>query len=367
MKKFNFYIALICLFTLTQCANRSTTVITKRTPLISDSLQSIISIDTVKIDNIENQLNLSGEVNFDENKVVKIFPNASGQVLSVNVSVGDRIKKGQLLAVIKSADVAANYADLKNATSNAAIAAKEFKNAEQLYKNGISSEKEYIQAKLEYDKAETEVNKVQSGIMINGGGKTNAGGMYMITAPRNGYIVEKNVTTGSFIRNDNSQNLFTISDIQDVWIWANVFEADIQKVKLNNEAEITTLAYPDKIFYGKVDQINAVLDPASKAMKIRIVLPNPGMLLKPQMFTKININHRENERALVIPSKAIVFDGGKNYVLVYKNKFNIQVRPVDILKVLGDQTYIKSGLTEGELVISKNQILLYNSLSDNNS
>lgn len=346
------------------CKAKEEIVAIKDAPLISDSLAQIIKIDTVKNENIEDQLSLSGEVTYDDNKVIKIFPNASGQVESVNVSLGDRIRQGQTLAVIKSADVAGNYADLSTATSDAAIAEKEYKNAEELYKNGISSEKDFIQSKLEYDKAINAVKKVQMQIEINGGGKTKAGGSYVITAPRDGFIVEKNINAGSFIRNDNSQNLFTISDMQDVWVLANVFETDIQKIKAQQPAEVTTLAYPDKIFYGKVDQVNTVLDPLSKAMKIKIVLPNTGMLLKPEMFTNITLAEKEPQKALEIPSTAIISDGGKNYVVIFKDRYHVKEQEVNILKVSGTKTYITDGVNEGDLIITKNQILVYNSLTE---
>lgn len=362
MKKI--YLSIIIFLLICGCNTKTDLVAIKNEPLISDSLAKIISIDTVKLDNITDEISLSGEVNNDDNKVVKIYPNASGQVVSINVSVGDKVAKGQTLAVIKSADVAGNYSDLKSANNDAAIAEKEFKNAEQLYKSGISSEKEFIEAKLQYEKAKNAVAKVHTQIAINGGGKTSAGGTYIIISPRNGYIVEKNINAGSFIRNDNGQNLFTISDMQDVWVWANVFETDINKIKLGTAAEVTTLAYPDKVFHGKVDHINSVLDPSSKAMKIKIVLPNTDMLLKPQMFTKIIINDKEDQKALVISTKAMVFDGGKNYVILYKDKYNIKAQPIDILKTVGDKTYIRSGLSEGDLVISKNEILLFNSLTE---
>jgi membrane fusion protein, heavy metal efflux system len=333
-------------------------------PVISDSLARIITIDTVKNEYIEDQLSLSGEVSYDDNKVVKIFPNVSGQVTSVHVSLGDKVSRGQTLAVINSADVAGNYADLTAVNNDAAIAEKEYKNAEQLYKNGITSEKDFLRSKLEYDKAMNAVRKVQMQININGGGKTKAGGSYLITSPGDGFIVEKNINAGSFIRNDNSQNLFTISNMQDVWVLANVFETDIQKIKAGQPAEVTTLAYPDKVFQGKVDQVNSTLDPMSKAMKIKIVLSNTGMLLKPEMFTNIRLAEKEAQKALEIPSSAIISDGGKNYVVIYKDKFNVEAREINLLKVAGIKTYITNGLKEGELIISKNQILIYNSLNE---
>ena len=363
MKKIYLLTVILVAACLACCKSKMVTAEPAKEPIISDSMAKIISIDTAKLDYVKDLLTLSGEVAFDENKMVKIYPNASGQLLSVTVSLGDKIAKGQTLAVIKSADVSGNYADLQSANSDASIALKEYKNAEELYKNGISSEKEFVLAKLQYEKAVTAVNKVHTQIAINGGGKTSSAGIYIISAPRSGYVVEKNINAGSFIRNDNAQNLFTISDIQDVWVWANVFEKDIQKIKQGSAADVTTLSYPDMVFHGRVDQVNTVLDPASKAMKAKIVLPNSEMLLKPQMFTKIIINNQENQRAIVIPGSAIVFDGGKNYVLVYKDRYNISIREVRILKQAGDNTYIQSGLQEGELVIAKTPILIYNSLN----
>ena len=349
---------------LVHCSRKEEQIPEKKQPLISDSLAHLITIDTVKNENIEDILSLSGEVSYNDNKVIKIFPNASGQVIKVNVSLGDKVKRGQALAVIKSADVAGSYADLSTQLSDADIAEKEFKNEEALYKNGIASEKEYKQAEIEYDKAKNEVNKAKTQIAINGGGNTNAGGTYIITAPTDGFVVEKNINAGSFIRNDNSQNLFTISDMQDIWVWANVFETDIQKIQPGQPAEITTLAYPGKVFYGKVDQENAVLDPESKAMKIKIILPNPGMLLKPQMFTTVTLAKDEPEKALEIPSDAIISDGGKSYVVVYKDPYHVKVEEVVLLKIAGRKTYISEGLKEGDKIISKNQIFIYNSLNE---
>ncbi len=362
--KTNIPYIIICACIFLSCKNKIEVAAINNDPFISDSLERIIKIDTVKNEYIQDVLSLSGEVSYDDNKVIKIFPNASGQVVSVNVSLGDKVKKGQTLAVIKSADVAGDYADLSTVNSDAAIAEKEYKNAEQLYHNGISSEKDFIQAKLEYDKAMNAVKKVQTQIEINGGGKTKPGGIYIITAPRDGFIAEKNINAGSFIRNDNAQNLFTISNMQDVWILANVFETDIQKIRQGQPAEVTTLAYPGKIFYGKVDQINTALDPLSKAMKIKIVLPNTDMLLKPEMFTNIILAGNESQKALEIPSDAIISDGGKNYVIIYKDRNHVHAAEVNILKISGDKTYLTDGVNENDLVISKNQILIYNALNE---
>jgi membrane fusion protein, heavy metal efflux system len=333
-------------------------------PLISDSTMQLLKIDTVQLKNIDDEVKLSGEVNFDENKMVKVYPFSSGQVLNVNVSIGDYVKAGQTLATIKSADIAGNYSDLSVAGNDVIIAKRAMENAEHLYKNGISSEKEYIEAKENYKKAVSNANKIHTQIQINGGGRTNTSGVYTVSAPRSGYVVEKLINPGNFIRNDNNSNLFTIGDISDVWIWANVFETDIAKVKQGYKAEVTSIAYPDSIFIGRVDKVNEMLDPVTKVMKIKIVLPNKSGVLKPEMFANIIIRNSGSRQALAVPSSAIISENGKNYVIIYNNANDVKVQEVTILKVMGTNTFINSGVAANQKIITQNQILVYRKLTD---
>ena len=103
------------------------------------------------------------------------------------------------------------------------------------------------------------------------------------------------------IRADNATNLFTIADLKNVWVIANVYESNIGLVHLNDNVNVTTLAYPDKSFKGKVDKIMNVLDPVNKVMKVSIVLPNPGYLLKPEMFAKVELKDNGTHTAMAIP------------------------------------------------------------------
>ncbi|MEP6748421.1 MAG: efflux RND transporter periplasmic adaptor subunit [Bacteroidota bacterium] len=331
---------------------------------ISDSLSKIIHIDTAGIAYINDELKLSGEVSFNDNKVVKVFPFSSGQVMQVKVSIGDKVAKGQTLAIIKSADVAGNYSDLSTSGNDLVITKKQMDNTESLFKSGIASEREYIEAKENYNKSLAASNKIKELIAINGGGNTAAGGMYIITAPMSGYVVEKKINQGGFIRNDNGDNLFTIGDISDVWVWANVYESDIAKVKEGYTAKVTTLAYPDSVFKGVVDKVNQILDPVTKVMKIRVRLSNPGMRLKPEMFANVIIENKEGKKAVMIPSEAVTSDNGKNYVIIYHDKCNLEIREISILKSVQGKDYIASGLKAGEQLIGENQVLLFNALKE---
>lgn len=363
MKKQLILAGLSAIIGLSACHSKKPEAVESKEVCISDTLAKIISIDTAKTTTIKNELTLSGEVASDDNNVVKVFPFSSGQVVEVKVSLGDKVSKGQTLAIMRSADVAGNYTDLSSTNSDLAIAKRQMDQAEYLYKNGISSERDYTEAKENFNKANAANRKVKSALSINGGGNTNENGMLTIKAPQSGYIVEKNITSGSFIRNDNSGSMFTISNMKDVWIWANVFESDISKVKVGYNAKVTTIAYPGKEFIGKVNEVSSVLDPDNKVMKIKIALPNPDMLLKPEMFTNVLITNSENQQSVSIPSKAIVFDSSKNFVVVYNSKCDLKVREVSVIKTVDDVAYIASGLNPGDKVISKNQLLLYDALT----
>jgi cobalt-zinc-cadmium efflux system membrane fusion protein len=357
-----FLITVTFLF-LYSCQSKQPETVAKKEPLcISDSMAAIIKIDTAAFSNVDDELKLSGQISFNENKVVKVFPFSSGQVMRVMVSLGDKVSKGQTLAIIRSADVAGNYSDLSTAGNDVSITKKRMESAESMFKSGLSSEREYSEAKEDYQKALNAANKVREQIAINGGGNTTENGTYTIKAPISGYVVEKKINQGSFIRADATDNLFTVGDVKQVWVWVNVYETDIAKVKEGYTAIVSTLAYPGRTFKGVVDKVSEVLDPTTKVMKIRVNLPNDSLLLKPEMFANIMITNKEGLKLIAIPSSALINDNGKNYVVIYHDTCKLELKEIQAMKTVKDIVYISSGLSVGDKVISKNEILLYNAL-----
>lgn len=360
--KAKYFILITTLTALTACKEKKSDPPSSKQFCLSDTMKHMIAIDTVQVCAISNETRLSGEISFDENKVVKIFPRSSGQVIDCKVSPGDKVQAGQVLAIIKSADVAGNYQDLSSADADINIAKRQLDNEQSLYQSGIASEREYTEAKENYEKALAAKRKIQSLISINGGNGSNASGTYVVTSPITGYLVEKNINTGNFIRQDMNQNLFTISDLKDVWVQANVFENDIAKIHQGSDVQITTMAYPDKIFTGKVDKMGDVLDATNKTLQVRIVLPNPDFLLKPQMFATVIVSDTSGKTATCIPTKALLAEDGVNYVVTYNNNCDMHVVPVQVLKTVGDKTYISSGIESGQKLITQNQLLVFEEL-----
>ena len=362
MKLTTFIATIALLLGITSCHEKKVIVEEHKKFAISDSMAKLITIDTVQNCFINNSITLSGEINFNENTINKVFPRSSGQVIECKVTLGDKVTQGQVLAVIRSADVAGSYADLTVANADVNITKRQLDNTQNLFKNGIASERELNEATQNYEKAKAVKGKIESTLSINGGKNTNAGGTYVLTSPISGYVVEKKVNAGNFIRPDMGDYLFTISNLKDVWVYANVFEADISKIKEGYNVQVVTLAYPDKVFTGKIDKISEVLDPTSKAMKVRIKLENPNAILKPEMFAKVIVSNKEDKKSLCIPTKALIDQDGKSFVVTYNSKDNMKIAEVNILKTIGDKTYINSGVNEGDKLIITNQLLVFQQL-----
>jgi membrane fusion protein, heavy metal efflux system len=157
---------------------------------------------------------------------------------------------------------------------------------------------------------------------------------------------------------------FTIADLSEVQVIANVYESDIAKVKLGYPVKISLIAYPDKVFTGKIDKISNVLDPQTRTMTVRINLKNTGNLLKPEMFAQITVEFDQSKKLVSIPAEAVIFDKNKNYVIVYKGAKDIVSREVKIAQTTNGKSFIFSGLQEGEQVMLKNQLMIYNALNN---
>jgi membrane fusion protein, heavy metal efflux system len=343
------------------CKSRNNTEPEKEKFVISSDLQKIIAIDTVKKKQVVSQLNVTGKITFDEDNIAKIFPFAGGIVQTLKVELGDFVQKGQVLAVIKSIETADYANQLHLAESNADIAQKNAEASQSSYNNGLISEREFLTSQKELKKAFSELERIKTIVHIMG---EDSGASYTIKSPQTGYIVEKNATSNMEFRADNPTPLFTIANLDKVYVIANIFESDIDIVKMGYDAKITTLSYPGKVFEGQIDKIYNVIDPDTKVLKVRVKLKNPETLLKPDMFANIQIIYPENKQLNYIPSSAVIFDKNNYFVMVYHQKNHIETRKVNVYKTHGAFSYISGGLQEGEKVISKKALLIYDALND---
>ncbi|WP_295237171.1 efflux RND transporter periplasmic adaptor subunit [Sediminibacterium sp.] len=352
---------LLAVLMISSCHDSEVKSIEKESFVMSNKMLSSTKTAKALFTNTRNQLNFYGKITADNNKLIEVFPIVGGNVTKVNVGLGDYVEKGQLLATIRSTEVASIEKDLLDAKNDLLVAQNRLKVTKELYEGKLNTEREVIEAKSEVDKATAQLNRMKETYQIY---NLKTGAIYEVRAPIAGFIIQKNINEGMLLRSDKTDNIFDIAQIDEVWAMANINESDISQVKLGVDAEITTLSYPDKKFYGKVDKIYNIIDPETKAMKARVKLKNDGFLLKPEMGATIQLSYTEDQKMIAIPSAAIVFAKSKNYVLVFHSKTNIEVREVSIYRQIGDTTYIAAGIKEGETVMTTNQLMVFEALND---
>jgi cobalt-zinc-cadmium efflux system membrane fusion protein len=359
-------------FILGACTHKETEDKSADKYCLTDSLLAKSSIDTVRSEGATNELNLSGKITFNEDNIIRIVALAGGHVQDVKVSLGDFVNEGQVLAIIKSSEMAGYYNEYVVSKSNLAIAKKNLESAEGFYKSGLNSEKDLIIAQKEFQNAQSAFNRMNEIMKVYGGTTSpdeSTPASYVIKSPISGFVVEKNIVSGMEIRNDDAAALFTISALKDVWALANLYESDFAKVKMGYDVQITTISYKDRIFKGKVDKVSNVLDPETKALSVRISLDNSDYALKPGMFARITIKYADTLKTLSVPKNSVVFDDNKNFVVKFNEKCDVKMQMVNVIKTIGERSFIENvsarpeeQLKEGDRIITRNSLFVFTAL-----
>ena len=328
---------------------------------LTDSLKQVVTIDTVSIQEVTMELTLNGRVTFNQEQVARVYPIFGGTVTEVHAETGDYVQKGEVLAVIRSGEVADYEKQQKDAAQQMLTARRAMDATQDMYVSGIASERDMLQAKQELAAAEAEDKRVKEVFSIY---HLLGNSIYQVKSPVAGFIVNKNISKDMQIRSDQSEELFTVSGLENVWVMADVYESDISKVCAGDRVEITTLAYRNRSFGGTIDKVYQVLNDESKTMSVRIKLQNKDYLLKPGMFTNVSVKCKAEDTSMPrIDSHALVFEGGKNYVVTVEPDQRLKIKEVDVYKQLSKECYVRSGLSEGDRVLNNNVLLVYNALN----
>ncbi len=328
---------------------------------LTETISKGKELATSEIRNVQTEIVLTGKISFNEDKVARVFPLAGGFVRELFVELGDKVQKGQVLAIIRSPEIAGFNSEGIEAEAELRKAEKNAQVAEELFKTGNISEVELMNANKDLESAKAEQLRIKEVLDMYSAGKES---IYPIKSPVSGVIVHKNIALNMELRTEDISPVFLIGNLDDVWVMANIYESDIQHIQEGFQAEITTISYPDKTFKGRIDKIFNLMDPDSKTVKARVVLPNPTYELKPEMFANVKVKYAEPLQKLTIPSKALIFDKSRYFVMIYKADDDIETREVSVFKDNGELAYIESGLKEGEKVMTKYQLLVYDALND---
>lgn len=325
--------------------------------LTSEQMKSVV-VRAVNPVPVAEEFTAVGEVSFDENNVVRVFPIVSGTVEKVNVSLGDYVQRGQLLASLLSTDISAYQRDYNVAKANLEVEQKAIARSEELYKSGMLSERDIAEARKDFANANSEFNEKKQILELYGGSSERLDATFRVVAPRSGFIVERNINEGTQIRTDLNTNIFTISDLKTIWIWANVHESDMSKVKEGDKVTVKTVAYPDKTFQGTIKKIGTMLDPQSRVIRVRTELNNEDGLLKPEMFATVIITSQTSQKVLAVPEKALVLENNAFYVMKVTSEKTFEKVKVDVGRKFHEFTEVKGGLNAGDSIIVEGSLFV---------
>lgn len=328
---------------------------------LSDTMMAKCAFYKAQLDDVKNEIRLFGKVSADNNKLAQVYPVVGGVVTDIYAELGDYVRQGQILVSLRSSEVAQFQKEKMDAVNDVAIAEKNLQVARDLFNGRLNSEKDVTAAEKDREKAMAELARIDEVYKIY---NLKNGSVYNVVAPISGFVVTRKINQNEQIRSDNTEPLFSIAEINEVWALANVNESDIAHVQVGYEAEVRTIAFPDEPYKGRIDKIFNAIDPETKSMKVRVKIPNQDFKLKPEMNCTVGIRYSEGKQMVSVPSSSIIFDKSKYWVMVFKDKHNIETRKVSVYRELGDVTYLEYGLNPGETVISKNGLLIYDALND---
>jgi cobalt-zinc-cadmium efflux system membrane fusion protein len=309
-----------------------------------------------------SQIVATGAVTPDVARTVPVVSLATGRVVEIKARLGDQVKKGQVLLVVQSADIAAAFSDYRKAVADEKLANTQLERAKLLYGKGAISLNDMQVAEDAEDKAQVDVENTTEHLKVLGGNIDHPAAVVNIVAPISGVITDQQVTNAAGIPGLGSPNPFTISDLSTVWILCDVYENDLPNVHVGETAEIRLNAYPGKVLTGRISNVSPVLDPTIRTAKVRIEVANPSGILRVGMFVTATFHGQKKEMHAAVPASAVLHlhDRDWIYVPVGDKKFR-RVEVVAGPQLPGNLQEIVSGIKAGQQVVS-NALVLQNTV-----
>lgn len=320
-------------------------------------LRKELVVQPVEMHQAPHTMTFPANVEADPARTANVLPALTGKVVELKVGLGDHVTRGQLIAVIDSGDLAQANSDVVKARDALNLAKKALDRAQGVKAAGGNAVKDleaaqsgYNQAQAEYDRARTRLGAV--------GGEPDAQTVrpMQVTAPITGYITALTVAPGVYV-NDPTASMMTVSNLDSVWITANVPESDSGLIAKGQKVDATLVAYPDKVFHGNVSFVNPVLQSDTRRDLVRVTFANPDGLLKPNMFANASIDIPQPQQVF-IPQSALLMNNDSITVFVEVSPWTFERRTVDISYDESDGTRVLKGLKEGDRVIVRGGVLL---------
>lgn len=301
----------------------------------------------------------------NENELAEVTTLVRGRVVQVYVDVGQDVKKGDLLVMLHSAELGVAEASYLKAQAKLHEAELAYERARDLLHGKAISAAQFEKREAESETARAEAREVLTRLSLLGvpqeeirrlDRKHTIRADVTIRAPFTGRVIMRNITRGEVV--ETSQKLFTVADLSNVWVVANVLEKDVQFIRLDQAVEVRVMAYPHEVFQGTITYAGDVLDPTTRTMKVRVTVRNPERKLKPEMFGTVLIYSATRRDALTVPLTSVQTGPAGSVVFVQRAPQQFEARAVKLGEEDGKAVVVLNGLREGEQVVTKGAFVL---------
>lgn len=347
----------ILLMLTASCSREAAPAPTKNEATREPGVFDVDHIERFKLTKVETrslptELSANGSVFPDITRTVHVTSLGSGRVVEIKARLGDAVKKGQILLVISSSDLAQATSDYRKAIADEILSRKALERSQLLLQHGAMAEKDFQVAQDTEDKAKVDVETSAEKVKALGGDISHPSQLIELRAPVSGTIVEQNVAGFEGIKSiDNTPNLFTIADLSQVWVVCDVFENDLGEVALGDAADVKLNAFPDRTFHGRISDISRLLDPSTRSAKVRVVLNNTDGSFRPGMYAVALFRSKKKQEQTVLPATAIMRLQDKDWVFRQEGTSRFRRLEVQTAGATNDgMQQVREGVNPGDTV-----------------
>ncbi|MGZ6123385.1 MAG: efflux RND transporter periplasmic adaptor subunit [Myxococcales bacterium] len=324
-------------------------------------------IDVIAEQEVATTLDAPGRVAFDDLRVAHVFAPVSGRIVRIDAAPGQRVRKGDPLLELDAPDVGAAFSDMGKAEADLAAAERELKRQTALVEAHAGAQRDLDQAQSAYGRARAELARARERAgMFRRRGLDGATQRFQLRSPIDGEVIARSANPGTDVQGQlaggSATELFTVGSIDSVWIYADVYEADLPRVRVGAPVQIKVIAFPDRTFAGRVEWMSSTLDPVTRTARLRCTLRNPGHELLPEMYATVTVA-TPARNALVVPRSAVLHVGEERVVFVQvgvteNGLLRFQRRRVTLEESESDPVAVRSGLRPGDAVVVSGALLL---------
>ncbi len=301
----------------------------------------------------------AGKVDFVPSRVARVGPPIAGRVGQIPVVVGQKVGRGAVLVTLDSVDVGRARADFAAAKTRLEQTKAEVERETRMLAGGATSERAVLLAQTDQAQAQNALRATEDRLATLGIGAAASGQSVSLVAPISGTVLQVNARVGQPV--GPTDTLVVVGETEQVWLSVDVYERDVGKVHAGDEVRVTSIAFPGRVFDGKVDQLGAVVDAERHVLDARIVLSNVDGALKPGMTATARILAEalgDGGTALVVPRHALQTFDGQAFVFVQREVGKYEMRPVERGAELDDDVEIVRGVSTGEVVVVDGSFIL---------